>query len=127
NLAKRQPDKLRSLIALWNEEAERNQVLPLRSSLDHRFNALIGRPSVLRDSWLFWGPDISLPWKEQPVLSGRDFSLVAELELDKNDSGVVLATGSYLGGRVFYLDRSREVVEHARSHKPQDRFRIAAK
>ena len=127
NLAKHQPDKLRALIALWNEEAERNQVLPLRSSLDHRFNARIGRPSESRDSWVFWGPDISLPWKEQPVLSGRNFSLTAELELDKNASGVVLATGSYLGGWAFYLDEGRAVVEHARSHEPQDRFRVESK
>lgn len=127
NLAAERPDKLRELIDLWEREAERNQVLPLRASLGVEYSEKLGRPQAPRSNWVLWGADISLPWKQQPVLTGRDFSLVADLELDVNARGVVVATGSYLGGWAFYLDGGRPVAEHVRSHEPQDRFRIAAR
>lgn len=125
NLAEQEPEKLRELRELWEQEAERNHVYPLRASLDFETSARMGRPKALRDLWEFWGPDISLPWRQQPVLTGQDFSLTADLDLSSGDSGVLLATGSFLGGWVFYIDEGRPVVEHARSHEPRDRYRIA--
>lgn len=125
NLAATKPEKLKSLLAIWEREAERNNVYPLRASLDVQTSAKYRRPSEPRASWVFWGGDASLPWNAQPVLSGRDFTIVADLELDERASGVVAATGSHLGGWSFYLEDGRPVVEHARTHEPRDHFRIA--
>lgn len=123
NLAGTYPDKLTEMIALWEQQAERNQVYPLRASLDFEISMRMGRPKTQRNHWVFWGADVSLT-SDQPPLTGRNFSLAAELDINASDSGVLVASGSYLGGWVFYLQQGRAVVEHARSHEPQDRYRI---
>lgn len=127
NLAAEQPEKLADMKALWEQEAKRNNVYPLRASLNYKHAAKYRYAPPPRKNWLFWGGDVSLAWGSQPMLSGRNFIVQAEVGLAKKTSGVILATGSHIGGWSFYLHKGVPVVYHAASQQGEQHYRIAAK
>ena len=122
------PEKLEALKALWWEQAENNNVLPLD---DRRGAARVWERAAI--NWggsrqaAFRGGQVSVAWAAAPPLFARDFSIVAELTpASETASGVILATGSWFGGWSFYLDEGRPVAYHAFSLRPEDRFRVKA-
>jgi arylsulfatase len=121
DLSAREPARLAAMMALWKQEAERNEVLPL----DHRFaSARVDRSAFgsMRKHFDYWGKDISLPATgTAPFLAGRSFTLTADLVLDKPDaSGAIVAWGSRFGGWSLYLDHGRPAFQWARSTDPNE-------
>jgi arylsulfatase len=126
DLAAKEPARLKEMLALWQEEARRNNVFPL----DHRF-AMARGASALRGSgrkhFDFWGKDVSIPTNAEPLPIARSYTLTADLKLDSAAaSGAVVAYGSHFGGWSLYLDQGRPAFVGARSTDPKEISRVVA-
>ncbi len=125
NLAGEMGERLEDLQALFWAEAERNNVLPLddrRSPLRvvDRYLANWGR----RAEYVYWGPEVSVPFASAPPLFARDFTITAEVTLPPSASGALVAFGSWFGGWSFHLDEGRPVAVHAVNQRPADQWII---
>ena len=118
------PDRLKQMIALWQDVAAKNNVYPL----DHRFGPGRGAGAMQagRDHFEYWGKDVSVLAIREPNFAGRSFTLKAQIQLDTpKSSGVVVALGSHFAGWSLYLDKGRPMFTYARSTKPDDIVTIA--
>lgn len=127
DLSAQQPARLQSMITLFKQEAERNNVYPL----DHRFvpdRASAAAAGGMRKHYDFWGKDVSIPaLGGGPYLAGRPFTVNADLVLGKPDaSGAVLAWGSRFGGWSLYLDRGHPAFVWAKSTDPEEMAQVTA-
>ena len=104
DVAAEQPDKLKEMIELWWEEAERYHVLPLsnqpRRHGDRRYR---------RDRYVFRPGTGSLPEVIAPNLRGRAFHMVADLDVPAAGAvnGVIVCHGGAAGGYAVYAKDSR--------------------
>lgn len=126
DLSAKEPARLQEMLALWKQEAERNNVFPL----DHRFAMARGAASMRgsgRKHFDFWGKDVSIPTTTEPVPILRSFTLDADLRLDSPAaSGAVVAYGSHFGGWSLYLDQGRPIFVGARSTDPREITHVRA-
>lgn len=120
DVSAKEPERLKAMQALWQQEAQRNNVFPL----DHRFAMARGAAAMRgsgRKSFTFWGKDVSIPTNAEPVPIMRSFTLEADLNLDSAAaSGAVVAYGSHFGGWSLYLDEGRPTFIAARSTDPKE-------
>jgi arylsulfatase len=105
DLAKENPEKLEALIKAWNEEAEKNLVLPLddRSALEVLNEE---RPSeeAIRDRYLYYPHTAPVPEGVAVNVRGRSYKILANIEItDPNCSGVIFAHGSRFGGHSLFI------------------------
>lgn len=129
DLAMQEPKRLAEMQSLWRTEAMRNNVFPM----DHRFGAaryggLRAAPGAsATQRFTYWGKDVTIPANAAPRLSGRAFTVEADVRLDKDAaSGVVMAIGSRFGGWSLHLDKGRPTFTFARSTDPREISSIAA-
>lgn len=126
DLSAREPARMEQMKALWQREAEKNNVFPL----DYRFAMARGAASMRgsgRKRFDFWGKDVSIPSNMEPVPILRSFTVDADLKLDSAAaSGAVLAYGSQFGGWSLFLEDGRPVFVGARSTDPKEITRISA-
>lgn len=125
DLAEQMPDKLKQMQALFWAEAARNQVLPIHD----RFGGLHGAHANQkpRSEFTYWGSDVSVAEAAAPSFAARSFSLTADVDLARgDDSGVLVANGSWFGGWSFYLKHGQIVALEAVSLRPDQIFRIAS-
>ncbi len=127
DVAAKEPAQLQTMLTLWKQQAERNNVFPL----DHRFGPGRADREMMRGSgrkhFDFWGKDVSLPALSEPILFGRSFTVVADLQLTKPDaSGVVVAMGSHFGGWSLFLDKGHPSFIFARSTNPAEIAQVRA-
>jgi arylsulfatase len=127
DLSAKMPEKTQEMIALFKEEARKNNVFPL----DHRFGA--ARVSMAQagsgaKKLDLWGKDVSIPSTgSAPYLAARPFTVSADLDLDSaSASGVVMAIGSRFGGWSLFLDEGRPSFVWAESVDPQDIAKVTA-
>jgi len=127
DLAAQYPEKLKALQDLWWKEAERNQVLPV-DNRNGPSRAEEGRRGLAppRNSFTYWGKDISVAVLAAPSFAMRSFSITADVVVPKQGSGVVLAVGSWFGGWSFYLDKGRPVAFEALSQRPGQQYKVEA-
>ena len=110
NLAGEQPEKLKELQALFEKEAIANNVYPLDDRVYERFNAVTaGRPDLMGDRTsltLSHGMDGIL---ENTFLNvkNRSKTIVADVNLQGSDSGVILAQGGKFGGWALYMNEGK--------------------
>jgi hypothetical protein len=103
DVAVKYPDKLDELIALWWEEAERNQVLPLTNQpgrhADRRYR---------RERYEYLAGIGSLPETVAPNLRNRAWQITAKIDNRGGDAaGVIVSQGSAAGGYALYVDGGR--------------------
>ena len=126
DLSAKYPERTQEMIALWQQEAEKNHVFPL----DHRFGAARfsgGSRPPGRDQYDYWGKDVSVPSSSNPTWTGRSFTLDADVVTAKRDaSGVIMAVGSHFGGWSLFLDNGRPTFVYAASTNPAETMRIAS-
>src|SRR3546814_16519478 len=75
DLAASEPKRLADLKALFDSEAKRNNVYPLRANLDPVEAARMRRPEQPHANYVFWGGEVILDWAKQPKIgraSGRE-------------------------------------------------------
>jgi arylsulfatase len=107
NLAAQNPEKLKELQAVFMEEAERNNVLPIDDRRSERFNpAIAGRPDLLngRKTLTVYPGMVGMMENAFINVKGVRHTITAEVELkDAKTSGVILAQAGYFGGWVVYM------------------------
>ncbi|MEO6122769.1 MAG: arylsulfatase, partial [Ilumatobacteraceae bacterium] len=109
DLAAERPDKLRELVAMWWEEAERFQVLPLNNQPGKH-----GDRRGRLDRYVYHPGIGTLPEAVAPNLRNRGFHIVAELDRSNAASadGVVVAHGGPQGGYAVYIKNNRLQYVH---------------
>ena len=98
------PDKLNELQALWWEEAERNQVLPLNNQPGR-----YGDTRFRRDRYVYQDGISSIPESMAPNLRNRSFQISAALCIPTEGpcDGVLVAHGGHSGGYALYIEGRR--------------------
>jgi arylsulfatase A-like enzyme len=104
NVAAQHPDMLEKLVALWWEEAERFNVLPL----DNRPVAALmapRRPFSDHPQYVFWPGESIVPETVTVNARNRSHVMVADVDVphDGRLEGVLLAMGTTLGGWSFHV------------------------
>jgi arylsulfatase A-like enzyme len=125
DLSKEQPDKLKALIKVWFEEADKNFVLPLddRSAME-----LLGleRPGAEppRDRYIYYPGTSPVPEAVAVSVRGRSYKILANVNItDANASGVIFAHGSRFGGHsLFIKNRKLHYVYNFLGIKPEQHF-----
>lgn len=106
DLAAKNPDKLKSMQALFMKEAENYHVLPLDDRTFERMSAkAMGRPTVMGDR-------TSVTYSEGMKALGVDifidlrntaYTMTADVEVGENGNGVIVCQGGRFGGLSFYM------------------------
>ncbi|HET6506606.1 MAG TPA: sulfatase-like hydrolase/transferase [Baekduia sp.] len=113
DLAAELPDKLKELVGIWFEEAEKYDVLPLD---DRRPAEILGdprpQPEPPRDTYIYFPETAEVPEAVAPNIRGRSYRILAEVEIATPEAGGVLfAQGSRFGGHALFLrDRKLHYV-----------------
>jgi arylsulfatase A-like enzyme len=111
DLAQQHPVKLQELIALWWYEAATLGALPLDDRWAARSN--VARGTAFRRTYTFYPGLERVDRIKAPDMSGRAYSIVADVEIPPAGAqGVLLAFGSSLAGYVLYVQDSRVVHEY---------------
>ncbi|MCB2075784.1 MAG: arylsulfatase [Novosphingobium sp.] len=125
DVAAKHPGRRRELFALWQQEAKRNNVLPVRVGFTPPSPG--AQP---RRQFDLWGKDVSMPAHPNGLMGHQlngSFTLDADIVLaGPAASGVIAALGSRFAGWSLFLEEGRPVFVYARSTKPEDTVRIAA-
>jgi arylsulfatase len=107
DLAAKNPEKLKELVALFDSEARRNQVYPLaphagpQPVISAERSHVVVRPGVER-----------LPVRQAPNLRGRSHAITADVEIPAGGAeGVIVAEGGHEGGFVLYVKDGKPVYE----------------
>jgi arylsulfatase A-like enzyme len=125
NVAAKNPDKMRELIAIWEREARANNIYPL----NHAFGparAAGHRPSP-RTQFDYWGKEVSVQMGVGPQMAGRSFTVDVTLgAATESESGVLVAIGSRFAGWSLFLDEGKPVFTYAASTYSGDIVSLAA-
>ena len=122
DLAQEQPERLAKMKTLWLQEAKANQVLPLDDRewdraaeriREHSRAVHVFYPGMSRVDRLM-GPDVT----------GRSFSIKAEILKTGPLNGVLLAWGSRFGGLSFFLQKGEIVLQYVFSQDESSELRI---
>ena len=109
DLASKQPKRLKKMQALFEREAKRVGILPLRDASSIR-TAMPGLNKD-RDVFTYYPGAIAIPESEAPPMLNRSWQLQAELQLtDGGALGVIATLGGTSAGCLLYLDQSGHPV-----------------
>jgi arylsulfatase len=125
DLAKEQPDKVKELVNIWMEEAEKNLVLPI----DDRTPAeILGteRPSEEppRERYVYYPNTAPVPEGVAVNIRGRSYKIVANVEISEPEAaGVLFAHGSRFGGHSLFIKGQKlHYVYNFLGIKPEQHF-----
>ena len=128
DLARKHPERLRELQAIFLKEAARNHVLPLDDRRSERFNpAIAGRPDLLggRRSLTVYPGMTGMMENAFINVKGVHHTITAEVEIkDATTQGVIIAQAGYFGGWVLYMKDGR--VHHEYNFFALERTNIAS-
>jgi arylsulfatase A-like enzyme len=110
DLAAAQPERLRSLVALWWQEAEAHQVLPLDDRFGPRFVESARRYHGTRRQFVFHAGVGHIPSDVAPDVRGRGYLIEAEVYIDGPDTeGVLIAHGDATSGYSLFIRNGKLV------------------
>jgi arylsulfatase A-like enzyme len=114
DLAAREPDRLRELVGVWWEEAERHGVLPLDDRLVELFGARFRdrSPHPADRRYRYRPPMSPIPAQASAAIGGRSFDLVARVTATEGDEGVLFATGTASAGVSLFVQGGRLVLDY---------------
>ena len=105
DLAQLHPNRLTEMQAIWWQEAEANQVLPLDDRFAPRFAENAERHRGGRTHYTFWPGMGHLPSEVAPDLRSRSYTISATVDLaSAAEQGVLIAHGDATGGYSLYLE-----------------------
>lgn len=110
DLAAARPEKLAELVALWEREAEVNHVFPLDDR--DRERILLTYWDRPRNRWRYEQGMDRVSGYIGPGVTNRSYRIVADVELDAESQGVLLAVGGRAGGFVLFVQAQRLVHEY---------------
>jgi len=124
DLAKENPDKLQSLVKAWDDEAQKNLVLPLDDRTAIEILA-VNRPSdePPRERYVYYPDTAPVPEAVAANVRGRSYKILANVEIGANASGVIFAHGSRFGGHsLFVKNHKLHYVYNFLGIKPEQHF-----
>lgn len=122
DLALAQPERLVGMKALWLEEARAHQVLPLDDREWDRAADRIRQHS--RALHVFYPGMSRVDRLMGPDVTGRSFSIKAEIVKTGPLNGVMLAWGSRFGGLSFFVQDGEIVLQYVFSQDESHELRI---
>lgn len=112
NLAQENPEKLEELIKLWMQEADKNNVFPIddRSMaqiVDEMVKAAADHPEMIAQEHTFY--PYTSPASEATTITtrGRDYKILANVDITTTSEGVIYAHGSRFGGHSLFVKGSK--------------------
>ncbi len=112
DLAKKNPEKLKELVELFDKEAKRNNVYPLAP-----LPALLAGPLNDKTHFVFRDGVKRVPFQAAPFVTGRSHTITAEIEVPESGAkGVIIAQGGQLGGFTLYIDDAGHAVYEANAY-----------
>ena len=114
DLAVAEPEKLRELIDLWWQEAEREGVLPLDDRGVELFGARFADHTVHPASrtYVYRPPMSPLPAQAAAAIGGRSWNLVAHATRSAGQDGVLYATGTENSGLSIFVLGERLIFDY---------------
>jgi hypothetical protein len=124
DLADKHPEKLKEMIDLWYEEADKYNVLPLQGTVGSRVGFPGPMPGRATDKHIFF-PGATVPALVAPNTYNRPHTITAEVNVPKGGvEGVIYSMGSNAGGySLFVKDGKLNFVYNYEGHK---RYRIVS-
>ncbi|MCV7194545.1 arylsulfatase [Mycolicibacterium brumae] len=108
DLAEENPDKLKELIDIWNQEAKDNFVLPLddRSAVEM---LSVERPQFepKRDRYLYYPDAAGIPEAVAVSIRGRSYRIVADVDVTRESQGVIFSHGTRFGGHSLFIQDNK--------------------
>jgi len=104
------PDKLKQMQAMFQQEAEKYNVLPLDNSQFQR--AIEPRPSATagKSEFTYNGENAGIPLGDAPSILNKSFTITAEIEVPKGGgNGMIVTAGGRFGGYGMYLLKGKPV------------------
>ena len=123
NVAVEHPGLLEELIELWNEEAEKNNVLPLSERFLEGLANLPEDNIRAKASFTYYPGMSHLSESAAPLTLDRNHEITIPIDFDKGDEGVILALGNDKSGYTFYV---KENILHYEYHNGIERFIITS-
>ncbi len=114
DLADREPERLAQLVALWWQEAEAHNVLPLDDRTVELFGARFRDRSPHPESrhYTYRPPMSPLPAQVGASIGGRSWDLEAEIDRPAGAGGVLYATGTENSGLSVFVQDDRLVFDY---------------
>jgi arylsulfatase A-like enzyme len=125
DLAAEHPDRLKGLIDVWFEEAEKYNVLPLDDRRPHEIlSDPRPQPEAPRDTYIYYPGTAEVPESVAVNTRSRSFKVLADVEITSPDvEGVIFAHGSRFGGHSLFLkDRKLWYVYNFLGVPPEQQF-----
>jgi arylsulfatase len=110
DLAKKYPDKVKELKAMFIAEAKKYQVFPMDASVAGRIVA--PRPNITagRSEFVYTKRMVGLPQGDSPMLLNTSFTITADIEIPQGGAeGMILTSGGRFAGYGFYLLKGKPV------------------
>lgn len=111
DLADKHPEKLAQMKEIFAVEAAKNNVFPIGGGLF----AILNPDQIIstgQTEWHFSGDMTRTPEFTAPKIGARSNTVVVDLELEENASGVLYALGGMSGGVTLYMDNGELVYEY---------------
>ncbi|WP_343706379.1 arylsulfatase [Flavobacterium sp.] len=111
DLAAKNPQKLKELQEIFNEEAKKNKDYPIGAGIWLRIHPedVIKAPYT---SWVFDETTKRMPEFSAPGLGKKSNKVIADVEVKENASGVLYALGGSGGGVTLFMDNGKLVYEY---------------
>lgn len=127
NLADQHPEKVKELVELWLSEAKKYNVLPLIDYGPQNLEALqdlMYHQPVPKDGRYIYYPDTSeLPEQSAANTHGVSYKILAEVTVDEDTEGVIMASGARFGGHTLFVkDGKLHYVYNFLGMKPLQEF-----
>ncbi|MBJ7354467.1 MAG: arylsulfatase [Thermoleophilaceae bacterium] len=121
NVAADHPEKVKELVELWWQEAERNRALPLLGAFCVFFDMLPPLPTKTR---FRFGCDVQNVQRGMvPRIAGRSYAIEAELDVpDGGAEGVIVANADFIGGFALWVDKNG-LLNHTYSYLGVETYR----
>jgi hypothetical protein len=124
NLAEKHPAKLKELIDLWYEEAQKYNALPLQGTIGQRVGFPRPMPGRETDRHFFF-PGAPIQALVAPNTYNRPHTITTELHVPKGGvEGVIVAWGSNAGGYTFFVKDGK--LNFAYNYEGHKMFRIVS-
>jgi arylsulfatase len=104
DVADQYPEKVRELVALWLDEARKNNVLPLNDygvAGIHELEYKVAPPADGR--YVYYPGTTEVPEASAARTLGVSFKILAEVELTERSRGVIVSQGSRFGGYTMFV------------------------
>jgi arylsulfatase len=104
DLASAEPERLKTLIDMWWEEADKHNVLPLDDRFAPRFAENAERHTGERKNFTFWRGMGHLPSDVAPDLRSRSYTISAYIDVPEDGcEGVLISHGDLTSGYSLFI------------------------